>query len=78
MLFKYRPLYASYSWLTWLIVTTNSYWLSLPRYMLPIFPMFIILAKWGKNKGVHYVILLLSILFYGVFSARYTQGLWTF
>jgi len=78
MIYKFRPLYVAYSWLTWLIVTSNSYWLSLPRYMLPIFPMFIILAKWGKNKGVHYFILFLSILFYGIFAARYTQRLWTF
>ncbi|MBN2536619.1 MAG: glycosyltransferase family 39 protein [Spirochaetales bacterium] len=78
MIFKYRPLYVTYSWLTWLVVTSNSYWLSQPRYMLAIFPVFIIMAKWGKNKGVHYAILFLSILFYGTFAARYTQGLWTF
>jgi Gpi18-like mannosyltransferase len=78
MVFKYRPLYTSYAWLTWLFVTSNSYWLSLPRYMLPIFPIFIIMAKWGKNKAVHYCILLFSILFYGTFVARYTQRLWTF
>ena len=78
MLVKYRPLYASYSWLTWLLVTSNSYWLSLPRYMLPIFPIFIIIAKWGKNKGVNFLIILIFLLFYGVFAGRFTQGLWTF
>lgn len=78
MIFIYRPLYVSYSWLTWLIVTSNSYWLSLPRYMLPIFPVFIIMSRWGENKGVHYVILLLSILFYGIFAARFTMAMWTY
>ncbi|MBN2444816.1 MAG: glycosyltransferase family 39 protein [Spirochaetales bacterium] len=78
MIIKYRPLYTSYSWLTWLVVTSNSYWLSLPRYMLPIFPIFIIMARWGKNKGVHYCITFILLTFYATFAARYTQGLWTF
>ncbi|MBN1699629.1 MAG: glycosyltransferase family 39 protein [Spirochaetales bacterium] len=78
MVIKERPLYTSYIWLTLLVVTSNSYWLSLPRYVLPLFPIYIILAVWSKNKAVHFIIILIFLSFYAFFAGHYTQAHWAF
>jgi Gpi18-like mannosyltransferase len=78
MVIKYRPLYTSYSWLTLLVVTSNTYWLSIPRYVHPLFPIYIILAHWSKNKSIHFLIVFFFISFYAFFAGHYTQAHWAF
>jgi hypothetical protein len=78
MVIKYRPLYTSYCWLTLLVFTSNSYWLSIPRYVLPLFPIYIILAHWSKNKAVCFLIVFIFLSLYALFAGHYTQAHWAF
>jgi hypothetical protein len=61
--FRVRLSYSLYALATWLIVTSTSFWISIPGYMLTLFPIFIILAILGRRKEINYLIIFLSLIF---------------
>ncbi len=76
---KLRHSYIIYMLLTWLVVASTSYWLSMPRYMLSMFPVFFVLAIIGdKREALHYVMTIAFLLFYCLFLILFTQGHWAF
>jgi hypothetical protein len=78
LIVKYRPMYAIFSACSWLLMTATEFWLSLPRYTLAIFPIFIIFSKWGKNKVVDYLLTFIFIFLFAEFMAHFTQARWTY
>ena len=61
------------------LVTSTSYWLSIPRYMLSMFPIFIVFAIIGdKREEWHYVMTIAFLLFFSFFLVLFTQGYWAF
>ena len=76
--FYFRISYSIYMLLTLLIVTSASFWISLPRFVVTMFPMFIAFSLVGKREEVNFIIIFLSILFYGLFLAFFVQGRWAF
>lgn len=48
---------------------------SMPRFLLPIFPIFVLLA-FNKNKYIIFAYLLISILLLSVFSVLFVNGYW--
>jgi Gpi18-like mannosyltransferase len=75
---RIRLSYAAYLLLTWVIVTSTSYWLSLPRYMLSAFPVFIVLSLIGERKEAGYLIVFLSLTLFTLFMSLFVQGRWAF
>ncbi len=76
---KLRPSYTIYMLLTWLAVASTSYWLSMPRYTLSMFPIFIVLAIIGdKREELHYMMTIAFLLFFSFFLVLFTQGYWAF
>ncbi len=76
---KFRLSYTIYMLLTWLAVASTSYWLSMPRYTLSLFPIFIMLAIIGdKREELHYVMTIAFLLFFSFFLVLFTQGYWAF
>jgi hypothetical protein len=76
---KLRLSYSIYMLLTWLTVASTSFWLSMPRYMLSMFPIFIVLAIIGdKREELHYVMTIAFLLFFSFFLILFTQGYWAF
>jgi len=76
---KLRPSYTIYMLLTWLTVASTSFWLSMPRYMLSMFPIFIVFALIAdKREEWHYVMTIAFLLFYSFFLVLFTQGYWAF
>ena len=73
-----RISYRLYLFLTWLIITSVSFWLSLPRFTLTMFPMFIALSLLGKHKVINYLIIFISIFFFGLFLTLFVNGRWAF
>lgn len=76
--FYLRISYNIFALLTWLLVTSNSYWLSIPRYSLTIFPLFILLSLAGQRKEINYLITVISIIFFSLFLILFAQGRWAF
>ncbi|MBN1455518.1 MAG: glycosyltransferase family 39 protein [Methanomicrobia archaeon] len=76
---KLRPSYIIYMLLTWLMVASTSYWLSMPRYALSLFPLFMIFAVVAdKRQEWHYVMTIAFLLFFSFFLVLFTQGYWAF
>lgn len=75
---RLRISYGIYMFITWLIVTSTSFWLSIPRYTLSMFPFFIALSLFGKYKEINYIITFFSLLFFGLFLSLFIQGRWAF
>jgi len=76
--FRLRLSYSLYVLATWLIVTSTSFWLSLPRYTLSMFPIFILLAILGRRKEINYIVIFLSLIFYALFLSLFVRGRWGF
>ena len=76
---KLRPSYTVYMLLTWLTVASTSYWLSMPRYLLSMFPLFIMFAIIAdKREEWFYVLTSAFLLFFSFFLVLFTQGYWAF
>jgi hypothetical protein len=75
---RLRTSYGIYMFITWLTVTSTSYWLSIPRYTLSMFPLFIALSLLGERKEIDYSITFISVLFLGLFVSLFVQGRWAF
>ena len=76
--FKLRFSYAIYALMTWLIITSTWLWLSIPRYVLAMFPIFMVMAVLGRRKWVNYLIIFISILFYALFLSLFVRFRWAF
>jgi Gpi18-like mannosyltransferase len=76
--FRLRLSYSLYVLATWLIVTSTSFWLSIPRYTLSMFPIFILLAVLGRRKEINYIVIFLSLIFYALFLSLFVRGRWGF
>jgi hypothetical protein len=75
---KLRPSYQVYLLLTWMLSVSTSFWISVPRYVLTMFPMFLTLALFSQKRTV-------TITATAVFSAAlcyftwlFATGTWTF
>jgi len=52
--------------------------ISVLRFMLTIFPIFIVLAIFGKRKGVNFAIIFISLILYSFFLSYFVLGKWAF
>jgi hypothetical protein len=68
---KLRPSYQAYSLLTWMLSVSTGFWISVPRYVLTMFPIFIILALYSQKRTV-------TITIVAVFSAALCFFTWLF
>ena len=75
---KIRLSYGVYAILSLLLITSTSFWLSIPRYLLSIFPIFIALAIIGRKPKFNYLITIASLMFYTIFLTFFIQGDWAF
>lgn len=76
---RLRASYAVWMTLNWLLWTSTSFVLSVPRYTLVMFPLYILLARaalrWPVAGGL---VVVWSLLFMGLFIARFVTGNWAF
>ena len=76
---RLRASYAVWMTLNWLLWTSTSFILSVPRYTLVMFPLYILLARaaarWPVAGGL---VVVWSLLFMGLFIGRFVTGNWAF
>lgn len=74
-----RPSYAAYMTGNWLLFTSTSFVLSVPRYALILFPMYLLFARAARSSRLlDRAITVWSLLFYGLFVSEFIQGRWAF
>ncbi|MGB2691482.1 MAG: glycosyltransferase family 39 protein, partial [Thermodesulfobacteriota bacterium] len=76
--FRIRLSYSLYALVTWLIVTSTSLMISVPRFILTIFPIFIVLAIFGRKKWANYAIIFISLMLYSLFLSQFVLFRWAF
>jgi Gpi18-like mannosyltransferase len=77
--FKQRKSYSLWMTLNWLLFVSTSFILSVPRYSLMLFPMFIAFAFLSeKNHSLKILITVWSIVYLGLFTAFFASGRWAF
>ena len=76
--FRLRLSYSLYALITWLVVTSTSFWLSIPRFLVVVFPIFIALALLGRRREINYAIILTSVMLYALLLSQFVEGKWIF
>jgi len=72
---------ASYTaWMAgnWLLFTGTSFIMSVPRYVLILFPMFILFARLSRDRRWFAVLTVWSLLFMSLFVSLFVTGRWAF
>lgn len=66
-----RPSYQIFGWLSLIMFLSVSFQISLPRYVLTIFPMYFVLARLGRNQETHQALLTVSTFMMGTLYVVY-------
>lgn len=77
-LVKLRPSYTVWMALNWLLFTSNSFVISVPRYTLTLFPLFILLGFIGQSRVAYSLVSTWSLLFLALFTSLFVQPQWAF
>lgn len=76
--FKLRPMYSVWMTGNWLMFVSVSFVLSVPRYTLTMFPIYILFSMLAARRVWLAVITLWSILYLSFFASMFTWGRWAF
>jgi hypothetical protein len=74
---RMRPVYIVYMFFAWALAVSTSWWISVPRYIMAMFPMFMLMGTVNNRKAVTAVTIASGAImcFFTVFWAR---GWWAF
>jgi MFS family permease len=72
-----RPSYTLFGWLSMILLSSGSFQISFPRYLLGIFPLFLVMARLGSRPSVHQTLLTSSAIMMGVLFVVYATN-WGF
>jgi hypothetical protein len=76
---KLRPTYAIWMTLNWLLINSTTYVVSVPRYCLTLFPIFILLARLAAKRPLAgRIMTALSLLLLALFAMKFAHGTWAF
>jgi hypothetical protein len=65
--------------LNWLLITSTTYVVSVPRYCLTLFPIFIIFARYTAKRPLdRRVLSALCLLLLALFAMKFAHGTWAF
>jgi len=73
---RLRPSYSVYMALSILIPMSTSSLMSMPRFALVLFPMFVMLALWGARPSVNNAIVAFSLPILGLYTVLFADWYW--
>jgi hypothetical protein len=76
--FLMRPSYAVWMALNWLLFASQSWDISAPRYMLVMFPLFILAARLARRSHWDTAITVWSLMWLAMFASEFVRGHWAF
>ncbi len=79
MVVAFRALRPSYSWYfaaSLLVPMSTASLMSMPRFVLVIFPAFMLMALWGRNPLINSAIVALSLPLLGLFTVLFADWYW--
>lgn len=75
---RLRPVYTVYMFLSWALAFSSSWWISGPRYVMAMFPMFMIFGLLTDRKAINVIIAAASASLLCYFTAFFALGWWAF
>jgi len=75
---RLRPVYIVYMFLFWALAVSTSWWISVPRYIMAMFPMFILLGLLTNRKAINIAIVIASGVALCCFTVFFALGWWAF
>jgi hypothetical protein len=76
---KLRPSYAVWMTFNWLLINSTTYVVSVPRYCLTLFPIFIIFARFAATRPLAgRIMTAISLLLLALFATKFAHGTWAF
>lgn len=75
---KLRPVYSVWMTVNWLLFTSVTFVLSVPRYTITMFPIFILFAMLAARRVWMAAISFWSILYLALFASLFVWGRWAF
>jgi hypothetical protein len=75
---RLRPVYIVYMLLSWGLAVSTSWWISVPRYVMAMFPMFMLFGLFSSRKAVNIAIVLTSTALLCYFTVLFARGWWAF
>jgi hypothetical protein len=76
---RLRPSYSVWITFNWLLINSTAYVISVPRYTLTLFPVFLLFAKACTGRRFWFAMLTVwSLLYLALYTGRFAQGLWAF
>lgn len=76
--FLLRPSYTVWMAGNWFLFVSGGFILSVPRYTIVMFPIFILFARLAERRFWHSVITVWSLLLLALFITKFVQGHWAF
>jgi Gpi18-like mannosyltransferase len=73
---KLRPSYIVYMFLSWGVACSVSWWISVPRYVMAMFPMFMLLGTYSNRKAVNAVLVAFSLAWLCFYTVIFALGWW--
>jgi hypothetical protein len=73
-----RPSYAVWMALNWLLIASQAWDISAPRYVLTMFPLFILIAMLARRRSWNTAITTWSILWLAMFTSEFVRDHWAF
>jgi hypothetical protein len=77
-LLRFRLSYNVYMLLTWMLAVSMSWWMSVPRYVLAMFPLFILVGGLAQKRTMHWGITLSSSLLLCMFTVLFALNRFVF
>jgi hypothetical protein len=75
---RLRPIYSMWMTGNWLLFTSASFVVSVPRYTLTMFPIFFLFATLARRRVWLIVITVWSLLYLALFAGLFAWGRWAF
>ena len=75
---RLRPVYIVYMFLSWGLAVSTSWWISVPRYVMSMFPMFMLFGLLTNKKAINIAIVALSGAMLCYFTILFALGRWAF
>ena len=75
---RLRPVYTAYMFLSWALAVSTSWWISVPRYVMAMFPIFMLFGLLTERKAINITIVLVSGALLCYFTVFFALGWWAF
>jgi hypothetical protein len=75
---KLRPSYAMWMTGNWMLFTSTTFLLGVPRFTVVMFPLYILLSKLANNRTWFGALTVASLLYLALFTGLYVEGHWVF